>query len=413
MGRKRKDIVKKRRQKDGSLSKDWHYDWTIDGRRVRGSCETDQKDLAIEIALAERDKAVKRVKLGIDPEAEAERKRMEEGAEMTLAAACTRAYEEHWQYLKTSRDIRPAQCKTLMRIIGAATPLSGIDGETVRMFVARRRGEYATAGGRKRKKNPKLVSSYTVNRELDALATVIGHARGGPGKPGWKIDGAPVKVSDVNVRAWRLKEVANRTYLHQDRAISLLDVICAHAHGPAKLALLTGLRRGNVLGMQWEWVDLALRRVTLRVKGGETHTVSLIEEAVDLLEGLEPDPAKRRGPVFYFGNPSVGCDCPCCTTENKMGKKLAGKQIRSIKRAFDTARKAIGMPQLRFHDLRHTVASWLLGRGYTLEHIRKVLGHSDIATTQTYAHLEQHGLADAMADSLSLKVTNKSHRDAS
>jgi len=63
---------------------------------------------------------------------------------------------------------------------------------------------------------------------------------------------------------------------------------------------------------------------------------------------------------------------------------------------FLRARKAIGMPHLRIHDLRHTCASWLANAGVDLYTIGKVLGHSTPAVTARYAHLSHATLKDAM-----------------
>lgn len=71
-----------------------------------------------------------------------------------------------------------------------------------------------------------------------------------------------------------------------------------------------------------------------------------------------------------------------------------------MRRAFKTAAKAIGVPDLRPHDLRHTFASWLLAKGYTLRHLQDALGHADIGTTRIYSHLERGAAAAAVNDTM-------------
>jgi integrase len=61
------------------------------------------------------------------------------------------------------------------------------------------------------------------------------------------------------------------------------------------------------------------------------------------------------------------------------------------------ARKKAGMPHLRFHDLRHTCASWLINAGVDLYTVGKILGHSGPQTTARYAHLADATLKKAMA----------------
>ena len=61
----------------------------------------------------------------------------------------------------------------------------------------------------------------------------------------------------------------------------------------------------------------------------------------------------------------------------------------SIFCSWDTARKLAGMPEVRMHDLRHSMASNMVNSGRTLYEVAKVLGHSQIKTTQRYSHLSQ------------------------
>lgn len=63
---------------------------------------------------------------------------------------------------------------------------------------------------------------------------------------------------------------------------------------------------------------------------------------------------------------------------------------------WDAARKALGLGRVRFNDLRHAAASWLLQSGASLMHVRDLLGHSDVRVTQRYAHLQVDHLRTAV-----------------
>jgi site-specific recombinase XerD len=65
----------------------------------------------------------------------------------------------------------------------------------------------------------------------------------------------------------------------------------------------------------------------------------------------------------------------------------------SIGWGFRAARAAVGLPHVRFHDLRHTTASWLVNAGVDLYTVGAILGHTAPATTARYAHLA-HGTLD-------------------
>lgn len=68
----------------------------------------------------------------------------------------------------------------------------------------------------------------------------------------------------------------------------------------------------------------------------------------------------------------------------------------NLRRLFERARKAAGMPHVRMHDLRHTYASWLVQAGQPLAVVRDLLGHSSLAVTSRYAHLAPEHLRAAV-----------------
>ena len=75
---------------------------------------------------------------------------------------------------------------------------------------------------------------------------------------------------------------------------------------------------------------------------------------------------------------------------------ITKKPPKEIKRAWNTAKKKAGIKNLRFHDLRHTVATRLVNAGVPLPTVKKVMTHSDIATTMRYVHTPTEELFKAM-----------------
>lgn len=67
-----------------------------------------------------------------------------------------------------------------------------------------------------------------------------------------------------------------------------------------------------------------------------------------------------------------------------------------LRKRFEAGRKDAGMPHVRLHDLRHTYASWLIQRGVSLRAAQELLGHSTLAMTQRYSHLDTGHLSDAV-----------------
>jgi len=270
---------------------------------------------------------------------------------MTVDEAFARYFEHHAKDLPSAPTIL-GQLRTLHRLLGGETYLDAIDDRTVDDFIARRRGEPA----RTRKRQRRLVSRATVNREITLLRAVLNRARRTWG----------VMVADVDFAAHRLREPAGRRrYLEPDEGRRLIDAAAPHLRPVIALALLTGLRRSNLLGLDWRQVDLDRREVRVSLKsktpGGEPHTVALSADAMAALSALGPRPS---GPVFTF----------------------KGRALASVKRAFATACRRAGIDDFRFHDLRHTAASWALDAGASLDEVKDMLGHREIATTLRYAH---------------------------
>lgn len=139
---------------------------------------------------------------------------------------------------------------------------------------------------------------------------------------------------------------------------------------PVRLALLTGLRRSNVFGMCWEEINLE-RRVAVvhadEAKAGQRIVVPLNAAAVELLSSL-PEP--RQGRVW-------------------------GDMDRVWANTWEAACKRAGVPGFRFHDLRHTWASWHAMAGTPLSVLQELGGWHSPQMVQRYAHLSPEHLSEA------------------
>lgn len=142
------------------------------------------------------------------------------------------------------------------------------------------------------------------------------------------------------------------------------------------VALLTGFRKGNVLQLRWEQIDLNLRTIELlkSENKGKKHIKLPISDALyALLLELEP---KSSGYVFV--NPKTG------------------KPYTSIKTAFGNALDRAGITDFHFHDLRRTVGTWLLTSGVDIRTVQNILAHSDVRTTERYLALTSEQNIKAM-----------------
>lgn len=132
------------------------------------------------------------------------------------------------------------------------------------------------------------------------------------------------------------------------------------------LCLLLGTRRGELLSMQWDHVNLeAAIWVIPDTKAGKSHMLPVPRVAIDILKSI---PRLVDNPFVF---PSHG------KTRHLVEPKTAWARI--LERS--------GLDGIRIHDLRRTLGSWLAAQGESLPMIGKVLGHSQPSTTAIYARL--------------------------
>ena len=140
------------------------------------------------------------------------------------------------------------------------------------------------------------------------------------------------------------------------------------------MLIVTGARKREVLDARWEDFDLERRSWRIHTtKLGMARHVPLSDGAISVLQSV----LRIDGCPWVFANPKTQ------------------KPYVSIYCAWDTARKAVGLADVRMHDLRHSFASFLVNAGRTLYEVQHLLGHTQIKTTQRYSHLSQHTLLDA------------------
>jgi len=189
-------------------------------------------------------------------------------------------------------------------------------------------------------------------------------------------------------------------YLDEDEIPRLLEA-CAESRNPhlrtiVVIALNTGMRRGEILGLEWERIDLSSARITLyRTKSGKPRGVPINRAVYEALIDLEPDVARRQGRIF---------------------RSAYGRAWGEIRTAFTLALERAKIAGVRFHDLRHTAASHLVMRGATLQEVKELLGHSDFKLTLRYAHLSHHHLRtevdrlDGLTESKPTRAHKCTHR---
>ena len=218
-----------------------------------------------------------------------------------------------------------------------------------------------------RDERAKTLAPATVIHELAYFSAIINHARREWG------------ISIVNpipmVKKPQMPQGRNRI-LSEDELIRLYGALTPRVKNAnnwmlplVKFALETAMRRGEILGLRWEYVDLQKRIAFIPLtKNGESRTVPLSSGAIELLRAL---PIDLKGRVF----------------------PLTGRQVSA---AMERARVKAKLDDWHFHDLRHMAITRLAKKLPNLIELSAVSGHKSLAMLKRYYHPNPELLAEKL-----------------
>ena len=317
------------------------------GRRVRRSTGTANAREAAAIEAKWKLEAHEEKRWGIEPD---------RSIEEVLLAWLAEQYEQrsygsnlisarHWRRLLPGQTIRDMTPRTLQG------------------FIAARRAEGA--------------GPATINRNLSCLQAAINWCNK---SLGW---GLPVPT-----RGRFLQEPEGRlrwlSFAEADRLMAAARALPRAIHSAEfiELALNTGMRRGELLFLEWSRVDMKNRLIHLEAE----HTKTKRRRCVPI--NVTARAVLLR--LFSFR----ASHCPAspwvfCRTD--------GKRLVSVKGGFVKACDAAGIVNFHIHDLRHTCAAWLTTAGVPLAEVRDLLGHASVTMTERYAHLAPENVRAAVA----------------
>ena len=252
------------------------------------------------------------------------------------------------------------------------------------------------------RKGAKAPTAATINRDLAALRSAFqraiewGHATTNPlarYKRGKEDASAIVRFLSTEEELRLRTALANRDNVRREaraqanlwrrqrgyKQLRPLGLYTDHLTPLILVALNTGLRRGELLGLQWR--DVNLEKAFLTVEGGgaktgQTRHIPLNTDVRRILQDWRPRDAAASDFVF----PGANAEMP----------------MRDVKKGWGALLRRANVTGFRFHDLRHTFASKLVMAGVDLNTVRDLLGHSTISMTLRYAHLAPEHQAAAV-----------------
>lgn len=227
----------------------------------------------------------------------------------------------------------------------------------------------------------KKVSGATINRELACLRHLLNVAK----KKNIINNPNPVTKEDTfNIELRKVHHI-----LTEDEIKALLAAVdekAPHLRLAIIIALHTGLRKGEILGLGWSDIDFTNRRIIIeRTKGRRTHVVPMDDTLINILGMVK----QNNGTEFVF---------PSYARADTKHEQV--RAMTDIKRAFATARDkaAEKYPELRsttFHNLRRVCATTLYNSGAQFSAIQALLNHQSPKTTMIYLQVMPESLRDA------------------
>jgi integrase len=203
----------------------------------------------------------------------------------------------------------------------------------------------------------KITGKYEVNRELATLKHMLTMA----------VEWGKIQVNPART-VKKLKESKGRArFLMPDEFQKLYEQLPSPLNAVARVAVLSGLRKDNILSLKWSFIDFQNRLLSIpETKNSDPLKIPMNQPLIDLLNSISRHPDSPY--VFY---------------------KPDGSRYQNIDfDGFKAALKRAGIEEgFHFHDFRHTAASHLVMSGVDLATVAALLGHKDISMTMRYSHL--------------------------
>jgi integrase len=190
------------------------------------------------------------------------------------------------------------------------------------------------------------------------------------------------------VRKVKLTPENNRRlrYLSLDECQALLGACDKHLKPIVVFALNTGCRRGEILGLKWENVDLKHGFILLddgMVKTNVRREIPINDALRATLQGI----VRRLDVPYVFYKPTTIPENRCGADIGREKLPVIRARYLEVRRSFATACRKAKIKDFHFHDLRHTFASQLVMNGADIATVSRLLGHTTLTMTLRYAHL--------------------------
>ncbi|EIJ5071612.1 site-specific integrase [Salmonella enterica] len=368
----------------------WYASYSLPGgRRIKESLGTSDKRLATELHDKRKAELWRADRLGDFPD-------------VTFDDACMRWLEEKAEK-KSLKDDRSRMAfwlahfegvrlkdVTEQKIYSAVNKMSNrkqLEIWKIKAAVAQKNGEPAPVY------SAKPVTTSTKAKHLALMKAILRAA-----ERDWKwLEKAPV----IKIPSVRNKRVR---WLEKEEAKRLIDECPEPLKSVVKFALATGLRKSNIMNLEWQQIDMQRRVAWVNPEDSKSNRAIGVALNDTACKVLRDQIGKHHKWVFVHTTAAKRADGTSTPAVRKMRIDSKTSWLSACRRA--------GIEDFRFHDLRHTWASWLILSGVPLSVLQEMGGWESIEMVRRYAHLAPNHLTEharKIDDIFGDDVPNMSH----
>ncbi len=312
----------------------YYYDFELKGRRFQGSTGFKSRRAAEAHERGQRTKAAEEIKRGLAHPADNN--------------TVDEVFARYWEAYGHKLDWAPSlvtHMNDALEVLGAGTPVQTITNKDIAAVL----DAYAETG----------VSNATINLRLAAMRQIFNKAR-----DVWEIETGRIDWK----RHKRAGSDPRVRHITAEQAKGVIRRLPQHIQLMVAWSLTTGCRLGETDSLRWSRInwDTHIAEVETKGRGKKTRYINLGPDALTILELCDPS----REYVF----------------DNKNRRKHWERAVREA-----------GLEDFRWHDLRHTFATWLGQAGAGLQVVQKALGHTKIDTTMKYLHVIRSDVESAVS----------------
>lgn len=291
--------------------------------------------------------------------------------EITTSAAFAMFWEDVGQYHRNATDTFN-KLNYLTRFFDEKKLFSSLNADDLTDFINRKKKD--------------RVENSTINRYLSTISAIILNIQ----------RRKTYNIPDLNPREFMFHEKAkNIVYLdNREVAQKIINLAANHLKPIIETAIITGLRRSNLLNLKWDNIDFGKKTICVLVKdkntdGGRPHECYITPHLEKVLREIP----KISEYVFNYKNKkisdikrswhSIFYEFRRCTKKEITSKDVYEKRGKQYYKRFLRDER---LPYINFHALRHTFGTWLYNETGDIQLTQEAIGHKDIKTTKIYAH---------------------------